>query len=77
MALRKTAGDIRDEELTKLFNKLDGLGEKEKKSIELMASAIVNKLIHPPTVALKSDDEDRDILIAAVRRLYGINGDMK
>ncbi|QWR78066.1 glutamyl-tRNA reductase [Candidatus Magnetomonas plexicatena] len=77
VALRKTAGDIRDEELTKLFNKLDGLGEKEKKSIELMASAIVNKLIHPPTVALKSDDEDRDILIAAVRRLYGINGDMK
>ncbi|MEO5355702.1 MAG: glutamyl-tRNA reductase [Nitrospirae bacterium YQR-1] len=77
VALRKTAEEIRNDELAKLFNKLDGLGEKEKKSIELMASAIVNKLIHPPTVALKSDDEDRDILIAAVRRLYGINGNMK
>jgi glutamyl-tRNA reductase len=40
-----------------------------------MASSITNKLIHPPTVALREDTEDKDILIATIKKLYGINGD--
>jgi glutamyl-tRNA reductase len=40
-----------------------------------MATAIINKLIHPPTVALKEDSEDKDIIIATIRRLYGIDGE--
>jgi glutamyl-tRNA reductase len=40
-----------------------------------MAASIVNKLIHPPTAALKDDVEDRDFLIAVIKRLYGINGE--
>ena len=40
-----------------------------------MATAIINKLIHPPTVALKEDTEDRDELIAMIKKLYGINGE--
>ncbi|MBI5187700.1 MAG: hypothetical protein HZA07_01310 [Nitrospirae bacterium] len=40
-----------------------------------MASAIINKLIHPPTMALKEDAEDRDMLIATIKRLYGINSE--
>lgn len=73
VALRDRADAIRKEELEKLLNKLSGLGEKEKKEIEYMANAIINKLIHPPTIALKEDSEDKDILIATLKRLYGLN----
>ncbi len=73
IALRDKADAIRKEELERLLNKLSGLGEKEKKDIEYMANAITNKLIHPPTAALKEDAEDKDILIATIKRLYGLN----
>ncbi|KAF0144005.1 MAG: glutamyl-tRNA reductase [Nitrospirae bacterium] len=73
IALRDRADAIRKEELDRLLNKLSGLGEKEKKDIEYMANAITNKLIHPPTAALKEDAEDKDILIATIKRLYGLN----
>lgn len=77
VALRDKAEKIRREELDKLLNKLSGLSEKEKEAIEYMASAIINKLIHPPTTALKEDTEDRDMLIATIKRLYGINEEKK
>jgi len=35
----------------------------------------MNKLIHPPTVALKDETEDKDMMIAVIRRLYDLNGD--
>lgn len=77
VALRDKAEEIKREELDRLLNKLSGLSEKEKEAIEYMASAIINKLIHPPTIALKEDSEDRDILIATIKRLYGINEEKK
>lgn len=73
VALRDRADAIKKEELEKLINKLPSLGEKERKDIEYMAAAIINKLIHPPTAALKDDTEDKDILIATIKRLYGLN----
>jgi len=75
LALRGRAEEIKKQELEKLFNKLGDMGERERKAIEYMASAIVNKLIHPPTVALKDDVEDREALVAMIKRLYGINGE--
>ena len=75
VALRNKAELIKKEELEKLINKFPGLGEKERKAIEYMASAITNKLIHPPTVALREDAEDKDVLVAMIKKLYGIDGD--
>jgi glutamyl-tRNA reductase len=74
VALRNKAESIKKEELDRLMNKFPELGEKERKAIEYMATAITNKLIHPPTVALKDDVEDKEVLIAAVRKLYALNG---
>lgn len=74
VALREKAEGIKREEFERLINKFPDLEEKERKAIEYMATAIVNKLIHSPTAALKEDTEDRDILVAAVRKLYGLNG---
>lgn len=75
IALREKAEAIKKEELEKLLNRLPEIGEKEKKAIEGMAGAIINKLIHAPTVALREDSEDRDMLIATIKRLYGLNGE--
>ena len=75
VALREKAEVIKKEEVEKLLNRLPEIGEKEKKAIEGMASSIINKLIHAPTVALREDSEDRDIMIATIKRLYGLNGE--
>jgi glutamyl-tRNA reductase len=73
VALRSKAEAIKKEEVERLMNKFPELGEKERKAIEYMASAITNKLIHPPTVALREDAEDKEVLVAAIKKLYGIN----
>ncbi|MBM4136223.1 MAG: glutamyl-tRNA reductase [Nitrospira sp.] len=73
IALREKAEEIKRDELSRLLNKIPQIGEKEREAIEYMASAIVNKLIHPPTTVLKEDSEDRDVLIATIKKLYGID----
>jgi len=75
VALRNMAENIRREEVQRVMNRFPNLGEKERKAIEYMASSIINKLLHPPTVALKEDSEDRETLIAMIRKLYGLNGE--
>lgn len=75
LALREKAEAIKKEELNKLLHKIEGIGQKEKEAIEYMATALVNKLIHPPTAALKEDSENKDILVATIKRLYGIDGE--
>lgn len=75
VALRQKADEIKLEELEKLRGRLPSLEEEKMKAVEYMAAAIINKLIHPPTVALKEDTEDREELIAMIKKLYGINGE--
>jgi glutamyl-tRNA reductase len=77
VALREKAEDIKKEEFEKLMNRFPEMEDKQKKAIECMASAIINKLIHPPTKALKEDPEDKDLMIAIIKKLYGINGEEK
>jgi glutamyl-tRNA reductase len=73
IALRERAEKIKNEEIEKLLNRFPDIDEKKRKAIEYMASSIVNKLIHPPTMALKKDSEDRDLMVAIIKKLYGIN----
>jgi len=73
VALREKAEEIRRDELDKVFAKLPELGDMERKLVEQLAASIVNKLIHPPTAALKQDAEDKDELVATIKRLYGID----
>ncbi len=72
VALRQKAEEIKRAELRRLLNRLQGIDDRQRQLIEYTISAVVNKLLHPPTVALKEDREDRDILIAAVKALYGL-----
>ena len=75
VALRQKAEEVKTEEFEKFKNKFPELDDEKIKAVEYLATAIINKLIHPPTVALKEDTEDRDELIAMIKKLYGINGD--
>jgi glutamyl-tRNA reductase len=72
-ALRERAEEMKKEELDKLLNKVADFGEKDREAIEYMATALMNKLIHPPTAALKNSSEDKETLVALVRKLYGID----
>jgi glutamyl-tRNA reductase len=74
VALRQKAEGIKNEELEKFKVKFPDMSEDRLKAVEYLASAIVNKLIHPPTSALKEDAENRDELIAMIKKLYCING---
>jgi len=74
IALREKAESIKKEELERLLNSLPDLRDKDRQAIENMANSIINKLIHAPTAALKEESEDRDILIATIKKLYKING---
>jgi glutamyl-tRNA reductase len=75
VALRQRAEEIKREELEKFRGKFPDLEEEKAKAVEYLTTAIINKLIHGPTVALKDDTEDRDELIAMIKKLYGLNGD--
>jgi glutamyl-tRNA reductase len=77
VALREKMEKIKNDEIEKLLNRFPDLDEKQRKAIEYMASSIVNKLIHPPTIALKKDSEDRDLIVAIIKKLYDIDDEEK
>lgn len=57
--LRSKAEAIRSTELDKAMGKLgDGLTKKQKKAVEELSRGIVNKLLHGPMQALRSDGTD-------------------
>jgi len=77
IALRQRAEGIRLEEFRRFTERFPELDERQLKAVEYLTTVIVNKLIHPPTAALKEDSDDRGTLAAAIKRLYGLNGDEK
>ncbi|SHG89684.1 glutamyl-tRNA reductase [Thermosyntropha lipolytica DSM 11003] len=52
-ALRSWGEEIKQKEITRAFNRLGNLSEREKKIIISMANSIVNQLLHFPIVNLK------------------------
>jgi len=77
VALREKVEKIKNDEIEKLLNRFPDMDEKQRKAIEYMASSIINKFIHPPTIALKKDSEDRDLMVAIIKKLYGIDNEEK
>ncbi|MEK7816677.1 MAG: glutamyl-tRNA reductase [Actinomycetota bacterium] len=79
-ALREMAEEIRQKELSKALGKLDTeLSEKDRNRIEAMASGIVNKMLHSPTVELKQAANERGgyQYVESIRRLFKLNGTRK
>jgi glutamyl-tRNA reductase len=75
VALRERAEAIRKEELEKALRKIGPVEEDKIKAIEYLSTSIVNKLIHPPTAALKAEQEDRDIMVDIAKRLFKLDSE--
>ncbi|HEY7746946.1 MAG TPA: glutamyl-tRNA reductase, partial [Desulfuromonadales bacterium] len=84
VSLRKRLEEIRLGELEKTFASLKELGPKEKKSIEALTAAIINKVLHQPITILKQSQNDGagENYVDAVRVLFDLEapnpeGEMK
>ncbi len=74
--LRRHAEEIARGEAEKTLAHLAGLDARGRRSVEAMAQAIVNKLLHAPTARLKKAAAAGDgDLAAAVAELFGIEAD--
>jgi glutamyl-tRNA reductase len=70
--LRQQAEEVRQAELTKTLARLPNLTAEEKRRIEALSAAIVNKILHRPIARLKAKD-DGQFYVAALRELFGID----
>ena len=72
VALRKKFDEIRKRELDKTFSLHPDFSDKEKKSLEALTSAIVNKILHDPLTLLKRKDEGlmADLYLDAIRVIF-------
>lgn len=74
VSLRRHLEEIRQGEVEKTFASLKELGSKERKAIEAMSAAIINKVLHQPITVLKAAQNDAlgDTYVDAVRNLFGL-----
>jgi glutamyl-tRNA reductase len=74
-AIRQKANAIREAEVVKTLSALKSLSENDRRSVEMLANAIVNKLLHEPMVFLKnnSSQDNAPLRLAVVRQLFGLD----
>ncbi|HEY3356157.1 MAG TPA: glutamyl-tRNA reductase [Polyangia bacterium] len=71
--LRERFTRVARAEVLRTMQNLPHLGERERRSLDAMADAIVNKLLHGPTTTLKRETgSDGEVLCAATRRLFDL-----
>jgi glutamyl-tRNA reductase len=73
-ALRSRAIGIARAEAEKTLASLQGLDDRAKRAVSMMAESIVNKLLHAPQVALKKSgaSDDGEALLAAAHALFDL-----
>jgi glutamyl-tRNA reductase len=77
VALRERVRGVVQSELERTLPRLKSVSASERKSLELMCDAIVNKLLHTPMTQLKKSREepDGDQLVNNVRKLFALDQD--
>lgn len=75
IALKKKFDEIRRKELEKTLSLHPHLSEDEKKSLDALTQAIINKILHNPITILKSSQEDAfsELYIDTVRKIFGLS----
>ena len=73
-ALRKQIEQVRQQELKRVFNRLD-LDEREQNLVATMSHRLVNKILHEPTLCLKKETANGNgaAYISTVRDLFALN----
>ncbi|GAB6183549.1 glutamyl-tRNA reductase [Thermodesulfovibrio hydrogeniphilus] len=75
VSIRNKAEQIRQEEIEKFRAKFKDLPPELLSSVDYLTQSIVNKIMHYPTIALKNNCENKELLIFATRRLFGIDSE--
>ena len=72
--LRKRADEVRRREIERVRQRLGSLTPEQEAALDAATSAIVNKLLHPPTVHLKEIARDGFAAdqVALIRKLFGL-----
>lgn len=74
VALREHAAAIRAAELSRMDGRLEALSPRERQTVEDLTAAIVKKLLHAPTMALRQAGAAGDAeAIAAIRKAFGLS----
>ncbi|MBN2645835.1 MAG: glutamyl-tRNA reductase [Desulfuromonadaceae bacterium] len=76
VALRNKVEQLRRAEVDKTLGNLKHLGASERKAIEAMSAALINKILHTPTRVLKQaqqqEDEEAQLCVDALQRLFDL-----
>jgi len=74
-AIRAKAEVIRGAEMEKAFKRLGNMSEADRKTIDALTCAIVNKLLHGPTARLKASAGTKEGIgyVESARYLYGLD----
>ena len=74
--MRLQADAIRRKELEKALRQLDGIDPRQEERIKAMTHAIVQKILHEPTIRLRQEANgpNGEIYAEAVSTLFGLNG---
>jgi glutamyl-tRNA reductase len=70
--LRERSEEMRQREMSRALEKMNGISETDSGVIDDMTRAIVNKLLHSPTVSLKQRSDEETL--RAARELFGLHG---
>ncbi len=73
-ALREKGNQVCAMELERTLPRLSNLSEKERKSVEKMAAAIVSRLLHDPVIFLKSESckDQSELKVDLFRSVFGL-----
>ena len=73
--LRGTVDGIREAELARLGGRLAALSPEQRDEVEQLTAAIVNKILHAPTVRMKelAAEPDAYVYVDALRRLFDLD----
>lgn len=75
VSIRNKAEQLRQEEVEKFKAKFKDLPPELLNSIDYLTQSIVNKIMHSPTIALKNNCENKDLIIFSARRLFGLDSE--
>lgn len=75
-AMRERAERIHNLELDAVLDGMGSLSEEERRRIRMASKAALNKILHPPTEALRQFAEERggEELLELARRLFNVDG---
>jgi glutamyl-tRNA reductase len=77
--LREKVDGIRQRELDKTLDQLPDLTEAQRRAVETMSMAIVNKIMHAPIVVLKQTaaDPNGSSLLGFARKIFNLDKELK